>query len=242
MKAFVITIKNNKYSEKVADRCIKSAYDFGLRVEKFYGTNKSEAWSVMKDRGLEWTWANMNTEVVYCQKTGLKMHPYRCDSLDPVIGCTMSHYSLWTRCVELNEPIVILEHDAVFINTFPHDIEFYGICGLNDPRGATRKADLWYQQSIQRKGIGVFPKPLVNTEEDKDTPDGLAGNSALIIKPWAAKKVIDKVHEVGVWPNDATICQQLFPWLEEYYPFITTAKQSLSTTTTNTSDLDNGKK
>jgi len=232
MKAFVITLKDNEYSNKVADRCIESAAKFGLVVEKFYGVDREEAKQFMTDEGLEWTWANNNTEEIICKKTKLRMHPYRTSDLRAIIGCSMSHYSLWKKCVELNEPILILEHDSVFLRDFPKGIEFYGICQINDPMGATRKGGLWSKQMKIRGTVGVHPKTWITTKDERHIPDGLAGNSAYLIKPWAAQGLIDKFYEIGVWPNDATMCQQLFPYLEEYYPFITKPIQGRSTTTT----------
>ena len=231
MKAFVITLKDNQYSNKVADRCIQTAAKFGLVVEKFYGVNKERAKQFMYDEGLEWTWANNNTEETFCKKTGLRMHPYRTGDLRAVIGCSMSHYFLWKKCIELDEPILILEHDSVFLRALP-EIEFNGICQINDPMGATRKGAQWSRQMSSRGTVGVHSKTWITSKDEKHIPDGLAGNSAYLIKPWAARELVDKFYEIGVWPNDATMCQQLFPYLEEYYPFITKPIQGKSTTTT----------
>lgn len=232
MKAFVITLKGHGYSESVADRCIASAKKHGLEsIEKFYGINKDRALKFMADEKLSWTWADNNTRERICHRTGLKMHPYRTNDFRAVVGCAMSHYSLWKKCVELDEPILILEHDSVFIHKFPRDFDFNGICQINDPNGATRKGSWWSKEMKKRGTKGVYPKTWVTAETERHIPDGLAGNSAYAIKPWAAVEVINKVHEIGVWPNDATICQQLFPYLEEYYPFITKAIQGQSTST-----------
>jgi len=81
-----------------------------------------------------------------------------------------------------------------------------------------------------RGAMGVHPK-TPNTMGPM-VPDGLAGNSAYVIKPFAAQELINKYHELGVWPNDATMCIQLFPYLEEYYPFITKVEQEISTSST----------
>jgi hypothetical protein len=80
---------------------------------------------------------------------------------------------------------------------------------------------------IKKNKPGVNPKTL-NTMGPL-VPDGLVGNGSYVIKPFAAQELIDKYHELGVWPNDATMCVQLFPYLEEYYPFITRIEQELST-------------
>ncbi|KKK74933.1 hypothetical protein LCGC14_2878780, partial [marine sediment metagenome] len=76
MKAFVITLKNNSYSNEVANRCIQSAAKYGLILKKFFGVDKLQAEQFMINENLEWTWANNNTEETICEKTGLRMHPY----------------------------------------------------------------------------------------------------------------------------------------------------------------------
>lgn len=233
MKAFVITLQGNEYSEQMAKRCIDSAAKFGVIVEKFYGVDKTQAKSVMEREGLKWTWANNNTSPSVCTFTRLQQTPYKdakgqLANIDAKIGCSMSHYLLWKKCIELNEPILILEHDAIFICPLP-EIEFDGICQINDPLGATYKGNWWHAEMVKRGTGGVHEKMWVRPEKERNIPDGLAGNSAYMIKPWAAQELVNKVKEIGVWPNDATICKQLFPYLEEYYPFVTKVHQVRST-------------
>lgn len=85
---------------------------------------------------------------------------------------------------------------------------------------------------MQKRGAGVFEKTWITTPAERHIPDGLAGNSAYVVKPWAAQELINKFHELGVWPNDATMCKQLFPYLEEYYPFVVRVAQTKSTSIT----------
>lgn len=218
MKAFVITLAGHPYSEACAARCIETGRAIGgIEVLKFAATGAHEAESVMRRFDLEWTWG--------AGFAGLQHHAYP-GRLGPRIGCAMSHYRLWGLCVELDEPILVLEHDAVFIRPLP-DIEFRGICQINDPAGATRRG-VWWSEAMQWRGTeGVHPKTKVL---DDDIPDGLAGNSAYLVKPFAARALMDKYRTVGVWPNDATMCRQFFPYLEEYFPFITRVEQIESTT------------
>ncbi len=231
MKAFVITLENNTYSNEVASRCIQSATEKNLDVKKFFGIDKVHAKESLKEYGLTWTWANGNMSKAVCEKTNLQQFPYTTSDLRAKIGCSMSHFLLWKLCVELSEPILILEHDAVFLRELPTNIKFNGICQINDPAGATRRGTWWGQQMKQRGTIGVHEKIWITNSDERDIPDGLAGNSAYLIKPWAAQELIDKCYELGIWPNDAIMCKQLFPYLEEYYPFITKVIQSQSTTT-----------
>ena len=229
MKAFVITLKDNQYSNQVADRCIESAKNYGLDVDKFWGVGIDTANQVMSDYGLRWSWANNNTSNSVCPITGLHQFPYRAADIRTKIGCSMSHFLLWEKCVQLGEPILILEHDAVFLRSLP-DVEFKGLCQINDPTGATRRGSWWANKMRERGGKGVFEKTWVTSPSERQIPDGLAGNSAYMVKPHAAKELMDKYKELGVWPNDATMCKQIFPYLEEYYPFVTRVVQTKSTT------------
>jgi hypothetical protein len=134
---------------------------------------------------------------------------------------------LWKKCIELNEPILILEHDAVFIRALPN-INFKFACQINDPKGATPKGE-WWSDQMKKGGDGIFPKTTI-PYPNKKQPDGLAGNASYLLRPGAASEIINKMNELGLWINDAFLCRQLWPDLEEYYPFITRINQDRSTT------------
>jgi GR25 family glycosyltransferase involved in LPS biosynthesis len=224
VRAFVIVLEGLPYSEAVSARCIQSARTVGeIEVLRFPAIDRTRAEDEMKRHGLKWTWAKNNTEHDTCPRTGLKQHPY--GNLQAKIGCSLSHYLLWQKCAEFGEPFLILEHDVVFVRTFPQ-FEFHGICQINDPKGATPRGDWWHDE-MKKRGPGVFPKTHVF---DDDIPDGLAGNSAYVVKPFAARELILAFHALGVWPNDAMMCRQMFPYLQEYFPFVTRVEQSQSTT------------
>lgn len=221
----MITLEGHEYSQAKAARCIETAAAIGgLEVERFAAIDSEHGPEMMAGNGLQWTWANGNTSPAVCPRTGLTQHPY--GKLSAKIGCSMSHLLLWSKCVELNEPILILEHDAVFVRAFP-EFEFDGICQINDPAGATPHGK-WWSDSMRARGPGVFRKTKVFEDEK---PDGLAGNSAYVVKPHAAQLLMDAFREFGVWPNDATMCRQLF-FLQELFPFVTKVDQELSTTST----------
>jgi GR25 family glycosyltransferase involved in LPS biosynthesis len=220
VKAFVITLAGHPYSEAKAKRCIESAA--GVKVEIFPAVNRDNARATMLAHGLRWTWAKDNTAEDVCRYTGLKQRPY--GDLLAKIGCAMSHVKLWQKCVHDSETYLILEHDAVFVRPF-EPFEFRDICQINDPAGATPRG-LWWHTRMRDRGPGVFDKTKIFPD---DVPDGLAGNSAYVIKPHAAQALLDMVKRIGVWPNDALMCHQLFD-LQELYPWITRVEQTVSTT------------
>jgi len=137
----------------------------------------------------------------------------------------------WQKAIDLDETIVVLEHDAFFTRQFWPEVLTSdwkgGIIGLNDPRGATRRSGVFHEKVSSY--VGVQPVPTI---DDMDVPQGLAGNSAYMISPKGAKKLLDKVREVGMWPNDALMNKQFFPWLEVVYPYYTTIQRGLRSTTT----------
>lgn len=236
MKAFIIMLKGNPYSEAKANECLYSARRFSHEVdlewEFFPGVDKTVSESVMEEKGLTWTWAHNNTSPAVCPHTGLYQKPYKGANLQAKIGCSMSHLLLWERCVELNEPILILEHDAVFIRGLPK-VDFH-CCQINDPAGATRKGTMWSEFMKKRGSVGVHEKTwVINHSTESTIPDGLAGNSAYMIQPYVANEVVEMVYKVGVWPNDAILNKQLFPkYLQELYPFVTRVNQTVSTSST----------
>lgn len=229
MKAFVITIENHKYSEDSSLRCIRSGKTFGVDVDVFNAVTPNTVNHLLKEENLQWNWANNNTSKRICPITGLLQIPYRTKNLEATKSCAMSHYLLWKKCVELNEPLLILEHDAFFVSKVP-DIEFKGAMQIFDPRGNGNIGKEHYELILKREKIGAQPLSRLPSSHG-NIPTGFTGNSAYLIKPWAAEEFINAYHKFGVWPNDATICLQLFPWLEEYYPFITKYDQTLSTST-----------
>lgn len=212
---------------------------------------------------IRYTWPKTPVENGIDFSTGIYKRAYAAADWRKVAACTISHMKMWQHCIDLNEPILILEHDAYFISKFEYakvamcgknENHLYygngrnkessigewtgGICGINDPRGATRKSGLFHlklQNSIGADGdstkVGLATVPYVDEPGEDPLPSGLPGNSAYIIKPWAAKKLLEKTSEIGIWPNDALMCRQFFPWLQHYYPYFTKVQGSASTTT-----------
>jgi hypothetical protein len=126
----------------------------------------------------------------------------------------------------MNEPIMILEHDALFIKKFTAQetsAKVVGAYSINDPKGATFKSKD-YSNKLKE---GFNSVPWVAPE---NIPQGLPGHSAYVITPWAARDIIQKQDSIGWWPNDAIMCKQLCNWLYVYKPFFTKTQGIKSTT------------
>lgn len=181
--------------------------------------------------GVAWTYPLDEHQDGLDMKTGLRLTHYKTANHSNRVACLISHMRCWQKSIDLDETIVVLEHDALFTDSLlPEDLTSEwkgGIIGLNDPRGATRRSALFHEKVSSY--VGVQPVPTVDVG---DVPQGLAGNSAYMISPKGANKLLDKVREVGLWPNDALMNKQFFPWLEVVYPYYTTIQRGLKSTTT----------
>lgn len=209
-------VGDSAYSCKAGARCINTGNHFGLDVRPFWSTPVDQVEAECKRCGIRWTWANGNRSKSVCPITGLKQHPYRTKDVRMRMGCSLSHYQLWERCAETGQPILILEHDAVFDRPLPNH-EWRGATMVNDPRGASPNGERW-AAALKAKGAGIHPKSVMNHD---DVPDGLSGGSAYVITPETAAKAIETVAKIGMWPNDAILCRQLGFQLYEVYPFVT---------------------
>ena len=223
MNAYIITLPDNEESKAAADRCKKST---NIEIKSFTAVTPDIVDGLMESEDIVWTYPWKDQ--IYDFKSGLKLNPYNTQNPKARMACFMSHYMLWKKCI-VEGPILILEHDSIFIK--PIDLDSlidnkYGIISINDPRGATRKSAAYHEKVQEGKGDIVLA-PII---DDVTIPHGLPGNSAYILKPEHASKLLELVFEYGAWPNDALMCRQLIPMLgvsKTYY----TKVQGLKSTT-----------
>ena len=227
--AFVITIPNHHVSQNAANICIKSSIDVGneFTIKKFHAVTPPQVDEKLKEFGIKWNYPWEGEVIDFA--TGLKKAAYRTRTRGARVACALSHYTLWRRAKSSVRPTLVLEHDSKFIAKFDTDITKktkFLIYGINNPLYATRKA-LKYKEAIEKQSQPVVPAPWI---DDMSVPQGLAGNSAYIITPEGASKMIDLVNQYGLWPNDAIMCKQLLPKLGVTTKFYTQVQGTPSTT------------
>lgn len=117
-------------------------------------------------------------------------------------------YSLWEKCIELNENIVILEHDSICIRKwdFP-DID--DILILNIQSAFNQKLLKEFVKKNKKKfphiqkGINRYSSPFIYHR--KNVYHGsfiMPGAAAYAISPKGAKKLIDSAEKYGWEQND----------------------------------------
>lgn len=239
-KAFIISLVNNHAATVSTRLLIESIHKTKTELEPIVlpaTTPKdiNEGLKSIKEidaSKLTWTYPIDETQDGIDINTGLRLTHYPTVDINRRVACTVSHMRAWQKAIDLDETIVVLEHDALFTQQFSlnHITEREdfknGIVGINDPRGATRRAQLFHKGASS--GTGLQSIPWI---DEWSVPQGLAGNSAYVITPKGAKKLLHKTKEVGLWPNDALMCRQLFPWIQIIYPYYTKVQGTASTTT-----------
>ena len=218
INSYIITIKGDAVSENGAQVCENSAPD-NIRTHRFDAITPDKVDEMMKSHSLEWKYPWQGEELDF--QSGLKKSAYPTNNPKKRIACFLSHYMLWKKCASGTKPMIIQEHDSewrprIFFNDALLDMSLFNVIGLNDPRGATRKPDV-YHAEVQIQEGSVVKAPKI---DDDQVPQGIAGNSCYYIKPSGAKQLIKLVDEYGAWPNDAIMCRQLLPTLgqtKNYY-------------------------
>ena len=199
IKAYVITIMDNKRSLQVAKRCVKHAAYYGIDVELFEATTP-------KDKPIKML---KNRKIKPAGFTEVYSRPDRC------MSAFLSHHRLWEKCAEENnEPYIIFEHDAIMT----------GQLGIM-PR---IHWDAPVLDSIGAPSYGKFNTPSKLGLNKLMSKQYLPGAHAYIINPQAAKALIDRA-KIDASPTDVFIHNDRFNFLHELYPYIAEAKDNFTT-------------
>jgi glycosyl transferase family 25 len=105
------------------------------------------------------------------------------------MGCFDSHYRLWEKCVELNEPIMIFEDDVKFTRAYiPVEFDEVLITVFGNP---TKSAKYYH----------YLTEPTGQAEAKGYWQASMPGTPGYAIKPLAAKKLVDMYRNTYL-PSD----------------------------------------
>lgn len=186
MKAFIITLKNNSNAIKQLENCQLTAKQWGWDTEVFWAVDGKQL--SIKDFQRENLILNPNTKIY--RRPGAQ-------------GCFMSHWKLWNHCININQPIIILESDAHIIGKLS-EIDFsYGLVKLHKDKD-TKYSDV----------TGKWSK----------------GAHAYALTPEHAKLLISGILSTEVKPADKAIGTNFVSWRYLETPIVTLKKLGASTT------------
>ncbi len=189
MQSKIIILNSSDISVSMGNKCIDRAKQFGVNLTKFDAIHGAEAPAIIEELGL--------------RQYKFKMKGGRLG----VLGCFLSHYFLWLECIEADEPYMIFEHDSYMLRSLPDGVLdlFTGILKLDhlNPYVGSYTTDINKQSNDQQQVWSL------NDVEDFDPKFVLGtgkryskGGYGYIIKPDAARGIVNEVLEYGFRPAD----------------------------------------
>ena len=192
MKCFVIILQESDHSRKVGKDTIAAANKFGIYPEVHDAVLGYNSLEIFRKYGIS------------------RFLTYDLIDNPGHQGCFLSHFELWMKCVKLNEPIIILEHDGIFIRELPEDIleKFDGVLKL-DPLDVYDGIDKYNAkvESSLSEPVDVWHQPARGKWHG--VGDFIWGAYGYIIKPNAALSLIEFARTIGAAPTDVHIGRNL---------------------------------
>ena len=183
-KAYIIRVKDNKKSEDVALRCANSCKEVGMPFEYW------DAYDGYSHRIKEPEHSKNSSVMKMIKITDHYMTRGE-------VACALSHVSLWAKCVEQDQPLVILEHDAVMVKSYLKHKVFNSIAYL----GNNEQVNM---------GWPVLPTPTHASEGPNY--HFICRAHAYSIDPAVAKNMISHVIKFGLTaPLDIILRADIFP-------------------------------
>jgi len=184
--AYIIVVKDHDISEKMYNRCKESCDKVKMpckRWEAFDGTK-----------------GNIIIPKHLLDKHYVKWIKVVNESLaKSEISVVLSHFSLWCHCIEIDQPIVILEHDAIFIQPCLHHPAFNAISYLGSI------------EQIQNNYWGSIP---ILAQLNKNYRFQ-ARSHAYSIDPIIARRLVSKIISEGITTSiDVMVRSDIFTILQ----------------------------
>ena len=161
---YIISILGNKVSEQLTQQCVESCQKIGQpNVNIWPAFDATDSPIKIQDHDLGKPIGEMGTikvpEMLKGQAFINFLRLRRSDLLMTQIACFLSHYSLWCMCLDKDQPIVILEHDAIMVkeylrHNYYNNIVYLG--GCEQVEGSLNSTDTVPPHASDQKGLDRF--------------------------------------------------------------------------------------
>lgn len=182
--SYIITLKNHPVSERMSARCQQSLAALKMPYKVWDAFDGTSGTIKVPDHAKDKSWVSW---IKWVDK----------ELSITEVSAALSHISLWIHCIEIDRPILILEHDAIVCRElFDHPV-----IGCIHYLGSIEQA---------KKGWPVLVTP----------PHATNGNNyhficrahAYGIDPWCAKNMLAHVIKYGINESlDIMIRSDIFP-------------------------------
>jgi len=201
VKAFVITLKGIKESEELAQKALSSARKHGYDASIFSAIKP-------KDNPLQ-----------IFNKHGINMDGWVKDKNPAALACWASHFLLWKKCIDMDEPFLILEHDAIVESKFPNHLikRVKQIVNLGGPAYIDSVKNIENIEHI-RKGLGRLRSNYK-----------FCGTHGYVVTPGIDEIIEHMESDVVKSAIDYYLNINRFSKLQEYIPWCVSAESDFST-------------
>ena len=182
---------NMPESVKVAKRCINTGSAYGVQVSNFNAVTPKTV-----------------DALVYEHEIDTRFFREKWSRYKNALSAFMSHFSLWRECYQSNQPYLILEHDAVFVDDIPSFL----------------RGDI---VNLGKPSYGKFEIPSRLGEGKLESKPFLPGAHGYYITPMGAAQLISQAKQKAK-PTDVFIHRDLFD-VTEYYPWPIEARDTFTT-------------
>ena len=130
MQAYIITIPNNKISIEAANRCINTSVEYKneFSIKTYDAVTPDTVQQELRKHKVDWKWPWEGA--VTDLQTGLVKQSYPTAVKAKRVSCSLSHLNLWKECIQVRAPILILEHDAMFLRKLDYNDYIKDICEI----------------------------------------------------------------------------------------------------------------
>jgi len=181
VKAFVIHLPTLPKEAIQVNGIVEQLLKYGIDAVAFAGVDGTQAQHLVKQNNLQlWPY-------------NVKGSPIDANDVDwgklsrpGVMGCFLSHYALWEKCVELNEPIMIFEDDVKLYRSW-YPVDWDGILILSLGKNSPTR-DPWKKYLENPEG-----QPTALEWRNRSMP----GTSGYAVKPNAARQLLNTYR--GYW-------------------------------------------
>lgn len=189
--AKIIFLSEIEFSKKISELCIEQGKKFDVNIIPFKGVHGYKSEYLLK---------KLSLKPKYFFKQGRR----------GVIGCFLSHYLLWLECIKFNKPYLILEHDGYFIRNLERGIldSFDDVLKLDNESPYSDDYDNKVNENTNFV-VEKYNNPKTKNTELNETGNYLHGAYSYIIKPKAAKKIVEWIKVNGFLPADIQIGNKL---------------------------------
>jgi GR25 family glycosyltransferase involved in LPS biosynthesis len=192
IKVYIITLMDNSHSKAMAQLTLDSAiYNSGYEPTIFPAFDGNTGGQLLMNNNIR-------------LRTGYPEHR------PGAIGCFASHISLWNICVQANEPIIVAEHDALFLRDWDNPT-FADVLHLNC-YGSFVRAHAWPEAAANDHYAEVQENSVYRMGfEPFDFPGSVSMSTAFgyAIKPHAAQKLLQNAFQEGYCFADRIIAEPL---------------------------------